>query len=211
MAFGTVDSSWVITSISDEITDLLEATPAVVVGQSLFDPDAQDAIASLIGADRDSGHPFSLALGTELRDGSGRDRRLCCVVTSLVVVWGRWFILVPDAGPSDADRADRADRAAELEDHMWRIAAEVEASGILHRFASVPNPDVFPQLRTLSPRQWEILRRLLNGERVPTIASALFLSPSTVRNHLSAIFGRFGVHSQAELLARLVRRDAAPS
>jgi DNA-binding CsgD family transcriptional regulator len=27
-----------------------------------------------------------------------------------------------------------------------------------------------------------------------------------VRNHLTAIFGRFGVHSQAELLALLRRR-----
>ena len=55
----------------------------------------------------------------------------------------------------------------------------------------------------LSPRQWEVLQRLLRGERVPGIARALFLSPSTVRNHLTSIFAKVGVHSQEELIQRL--------
>jgi diguanylate cyclase (GGDEF)-like protein/PAS domain S-box-containing protein len=55
----------------------------------------------------------------------------------------------------------------------------------------------------LSTRQLEVLGRLLAGERVPAIATALFLSPSTVRNHLSVIFQRLGVHSQQELIQLL--------
>jgi DNA-binding NarL/FixJ family response regulator len=35
---------------------------------------------------------------------------------------------------------------------------------------------------------------------VSTIANELSISQSTVRNHLSTIFQRFGVHSQAELI-----------
>jgi DNA-binding CsgD family transcriptional regulator len=31
----------------------------------------------------------------------------------------------------------------------------------------------------------------------------MYLSKSTVRNHLSVVYGKFGVHSQAELLAKL--------
>ena len=61
------------------------------------------------------------------------------------------------------------------------------------------------KLRRLKERA-RILRRLLRGERVPTIARDLFLSQSTVRNHLSAIYRRLGVHSQAGLLARLLPR-----
>ena len=53
----------------------------------------------------------------------------------------------------------------------------------------------------LSPRQWEIVRRLVDGERVTSIAAAMFLSRSTIRNHLSAIFAKVGVHSQDELVA----------
>jgi DNA-binding CsgD family transcriptional regulator len=58
---------------------------------------------------------------------------------------------------------------------------------------------------TLSPRQWEILALLVEGERVRDIAAALYLSPSTIRNHLTAIFQKVGVHSQTELLAMLLR------
>ena len=64
---------------------------------------------------------------------------------------------------------------------------------------------------TLSPRQWGILRRLLQGERVPGISRALFLSPSTVRNRLTAIFAKFGVHSQEDLIQLLrAQSGAAP-
>jgi two-component system response regulator DctR len=57
-----------------------------------------------------------------------------------------------------------------------------------------------PEIAELSTRQWEILSRLLEGARVSTIADELQISQSTVRNHLSTIFQRFEVHSQAELI-----------
>jgi DNA-binding NarL/FixJ family response regulator len=63
-----------------------------------------------------------------------------------------------------------------------------------------------PALSDLSARQWEVISRLARGERVSTIAADMYLSQSTVRNHLSAIFRKVGVHSQRELLA-LLRRD----
>ena len=47
------------------------------------------------------------------------------------------------------------------------------------------------------------LVRLLQGDRVSTIASDMFLSQSTVRNHLSVIYKKLGVHSQAEPIERL--------
>jgi len=40
----------------------------------------------------------------------------------------------------------------------------------------------------------------MRGERVQTIAKDLYLSQSTVRNHLVTIFQKFGVHSQTELI-----------
>lgn len=59
----------------------------------------------------------------------------------------------------------------------------------------------------LSSRQIEILRRMLGGQRVSEVAQDLFLSQSTVRNHLSAIYQRFDVHSQTELLNMLRQRS----
>jgi PAS domain S-box-containing protein len=102
----------------------------------------------------------------------------------------------------DAEPPDQ--RAARLEDHLWRIALEIAAAGIGDSPATGEMWWGDPALRELSQRQLDILRRLLRGERVPTIAQDLFLSQSTVRNHLSAIYRRLGVHSQAELLARLL-------
>jgi DNA-binding NarL/FixJ family response regulator len=64
----------------------------------------------------------------------------------------------------------------------------------------MPEPFSQPGVAELSPRQWEVLTRLLHGDRVPRIAEELFLSQSTVRNHLADIFRKMGVHSQEELL-----------
>jgi DNA-binding NarL/FixJ family response regulator len=43
----------------------------------------------------------------------------------------------------------------------------------------------------------------MDGQRVPWIAADLFVSQSTVRDHLSSIFRKLGVRSQAELIRRL--------
>jgi DNA-binding NarL/FixJ family response regulator len=99
----------------------------------------------------------------------------------------------------------RADRVAELERRLRHIATEVRAAGVLDDLDVMPATSEHPQLSELTSRQWEILSRLLRGERVPTIARGLFISQSTVRNHLAGIYARFDVHSQAELL-EAVRR-----
>jgi DNA-binding NarL/FixJ family response regulator len=88
-----------------------------------------------------------------------------------------------------------------LERHLWTIAREVEAAGMSAGLRSVLDPARIPGLDQLSPRQWDILTRLLQNQRVPGIAQDLHLSQSTVRNYLTEIFARVGVHSQAQLLA----------
>jgi DNA-binding NarL/FixJ family response regulator len=61
----------------------------------------------------------------------------------------------------------------------------------------------YPALSRLTAREWEILLLLMDGERVPSIAAELYVTQSTVRNHLSSVFSKLGVHSQAELLRQL--------
>ena len=52
----------------------------------------------------------------------------------------------------------------------------------------------------LSAREQEIVSRILNGDRVPAIARALYLGQSTVRNHLTAVYRKLRVNSQQELI-----------
>ena len=53
---------------------------------------------------------------------------------------------------------------------------------------------------SLSERELEILRLAKRGLPNPQIAQSLHLSPGTVRNHLSAIYRKLGVHSRHEAL-----------
>jgi len=54
--------------------------------------------------------------------------------------------------------------------------------------------------QTLSEREVEILRLAKRGLPNPQIAQALHISPGTVRNHLSTIYRKLGVHSRHEAL-----------
>ncbi len=54
----------------------------------------------------------------------------------------------------------------------------------------------------LSPRERDVLDRLLRHQRVSLIADELSLSPHTVRNHLKSIFRKVGVRSQNDLLRK---------
>jgi DNA-binding CsgD family transcriptional regulator len=153
--------------------------------------------------DQDGGD-CSVSLHIRLTDASGAEEQLSCILTTLAGPPSKLFLLIRDPGMTP-DRG--VDRVAQLEQHLWRIAGEVQASGILTTMEGLPDLQRFPQIGTLSTRQWEVLSRLLRGERVPTIAQELVVSQSTVRNYLSAIFEKFDVHSQAELLALLTKPD----
>lgn len=208
MAVGITDASWKITALSRDIVAILHVPPDAAIGRRLLSVAQRRDMAALLDADRQAGDEFSVAVGIRLKDGAGTWTPLCCVLSSLAGSGGRCFMLVPE--PDLRDDAS-ARRAARLEQHLMRIAGEVEASGVLQRIGDVPDPFRFPQMAALSTRQWEVLSRLMKGERVPTIATELFVTQSTVRNHLAAIFERFEVHSQAELLALLAHPDGLPA
>jgi DNA-binding CsgD family transcriptional regulator len=102
-----------------------------------------------------------------------------------------------------------AARVAGLERHLDRIGQEVGAAGLMTIVSALPSTSAVPGLAELSARQLEVVTRLLRGQRVLTIARGMFLSPSTVRNHLSTIYRKVGVSSQAELLDLLQRAREA--
>ena len=209
MAVGTIDADWTFTSVSADVEKVLGIRAQDLIGRSIGSVVvAGEDLQRLFAATAQMSEGNSIALPLAIRSTTGGSRMVSFVVTALAGSSKRGFIVTQD--PRHIDDA-RAARLSALERHLWNIAAEVDASGILQFVGVDPNPVRFPQLRTLTTRQWEILSRLMRGERVPTIARDLFISQSTVRNHLSVIFERFGVHSQPELLALLNDVDSTPA
>ena len=84
------------------------------------------------------------------------------------------------------------------------IFSQAVAGRVLAFFAAPrPAPKVFP---ALTDREREILELIARGHPNPSIARALSLSPKTVANYVSAIFGKLQVADRAEAMIRA--RDA---
>jgi PAS domain S-box-containing protein len=202
---GMLDHRWRVAQMGTNVEELLGHRPADLLGSSLIDLTHPADAASLL-----------LAFARATSDGNGGVRvrmshrdRTWQTVTALVTLRDRdassrfGFVLAPDDDPSAAAALARV---AELEQHLQRIAVEVQAAGVLPGLGPTADASQVPALSDLSARQLEVVSRLARGERVSRIAHELYLSQSTVRNHLSAIFHKVGVHSQRELLD-LLRRD----
>ena len=77
---------------------------------------------------------------------------------------------------------------------------------IAHRHHLIPNePDNRKEshhhIRKLTGREREVLTLLARGLSTQEIAEVLFISMSTVRNHIQNIFYKLGVHSRPEAIA----------
>jgi DNA-binding NarL/FixJ family response regulator len=106
------------------------------------------------------------------------------------------------AADDEPETTDPALGPSEVAGHLRRLADRIEAAAILA--PSVQDTDALEVSASLTPRQRDVVSRLLRGGRVASIAAELYVSESTVRNHLTAVYRQFGVHSQAELLAKLL-------
>ena len=204
-AVGILDHRWRVAQLSTDVDVLLGHQPAALIGASILEmthpADAGDLLLAFARATSE----VNATVRVRFRDRYHRWRPATAVVT---VLKGRaagrlGFVLAANDEP---DSSGERQRAVALEHHLQRIAAEVQAAGVLRVRGLYADASRVPALSDLSGRQWEVVSRLAQGERVPAIASELYLSQSTVRNHLSAIFRKLGVHSQRELLA-LLRRD----
>ena len=105
---------------------------------------------------------------------------------------------------------DRRERVEPSEDAGRRAEEDAGRSRLPGTTPARPMPaernDAVPGLDRLSRREFEVVRLLLHGDRVPVIARQLFVSQSTVRNHLSSVFRKLRVRSQQELIVLLRER-----
>jgi two-component system, NarL family, nitrate/nitrite response regulator NarL len=60
---------------------------------------------------------------------------------------------------------------------------------------------------SLTPREREVLQRVMTGQDTAAIASSLGMGVGTVRVHLGRIFTKIGVHSRLELVAQAMQAE----
>lgn len=202
VALAVTDHDWLIEYMSAD-ADLLGVQGSELRGfplLGLVHPSAANDF--LAAAGRAAADHLAVTLLTRLRVGAdGWGDRYCLMVRmcehqpprmGVVISAGRSAAAVgPSANPLDAEVRHCALEA--------RGAQSLDALRALARL---------PRGSELTARQTEIVAMLVAGLRVPDIARQMFLSPSTVRNHLAAIYRKFAVHSQAELLVALLRASA---
>jgi len=200
MVIGTVDPEWRIDRISVEVDGLLGYPARHLAG------------APLLSAVHPSDLPELLAgLAHVHATGRGSAIRLRVRTRDNQWLWCRAHLSALGDSPRFAftlrpladQRPSATDRAQELEMRLARIAHETRTAGLPKPSDSAPVLADLPQLATLTSREWQVVGALAEGSRVATIAGRLNVSPGTVRNHLSAVYAKLEVGSQAELLERL--------
>jgi DNA-binding NarL/FixJ family response regulator len=111
--------------------------------------------------------------------------------------------LLKDMDPTKLPVAVRAALAGETalpRELASRLVEELRHDPFPHR-----PPVQGPGRPELTKREWEVLDLLCDGTSTGEIARRLFLSPVTVRRHVSAVLGKLGVSSREDAI-RLVQR-----
>jgi DNA-binding CsgD family transcriptional regulator len=204
IVLATLDNDWRITKVAPGSADRLgwPSPRSAKVMPQLHDL-AHPADASTL--DESFRRRSSQAPGTFTLRLRGPDEQWMAARVTVSSLRGQappQFGLVVSRLHAEAPDVSVSERVSRLEDQLARIRQVVQATDGDGQDRSV-------DLSDLTMRQGEIVERLLQGHRVDAIARDLYVSPSTVRNHLSAIFEKFGVASQSELIELL--RDRPPS
>lgn len=131
--------------------------------------------------------------------------------------------------PALQDQAMQAG-ARGLVDHRTRLGSLINALEKVHRgeivlsqgattrmlrnWVRTPSPHhdpVLQQLSALTNKEVKILASLLSqaGDPAKVIAQGLHISESTLRNHLTSIYGKMGVHSRHALMSHAMRNGIA--
>jgi DNA-binding CsgD family transcriptional regulator len=190
---GTVNGRMEIERVSDDVRSF-GSEPDDVIGSSvfrLFDvTSAADVLAALARA-------------------TARDQGVCIAVN--VHVNGKPaladLLLRPThPSPSFSFSMMYANRSSDTggtadERSLQQLGRGLQALALADAFTLLQQANV-PGVDKLTTRELDITARLLSGDRVPAIASSIYLSQSTVRNHLSRVFHKLGVSSQQEMIER---------
>jgi PAS domain S-box-containing protein len=201
LAVGTVDAEWRIDRISTEVEPMLGYPAEQVLCSPVLaavHPSDVPALLTTIGQAVEGLAGASLRIRLRRHDGTWRPCR--AIISSMAGQQPPPFGFAVTPVPQERGAAEPP---LDLNDQLRLIARELVVAGVTAGFTNMPTALELPSLARLSSRELEIVTRLQAGDRVPLIARSLFLSESTVRNHLSSVFRKLEVASQQELLSAL--------
>ena len=214
MMMAVTDHLWVIEYASADAQRVVGLAPDALMGKALLDlvhADDRGDFMSAVTAATTSG--TTIVCTARLSNGKGGWRNETCFITPLCAhAPPRLGLAMARAADREGATApERQARQQTLEQTLWRIAMEVRAAGITTEDPVAITHGPPTRAAQLSSRQWEVVQRLSRGQDAASIAKAMYLSPSTVRNHLVAVYRKFGVHSQVQLLATLRDDNVVPA
>ncbi|MDP9092285.1 MAG: LuxR C-terminal-related transcriptional regulator [Actinomycetota bacterium] len=199
---GTTDASLLIERISSDAEDLFGQSVSDLIGRSLL---------GLLEASHVS--PFLVALGDAFSSRQGvtlevdirsrvepqvpAERHTCeALVIPLEPSPSCAFVLLPISPAASGAHQPGTD----VPGMLFRLGLGAEVANLARGILTHLPVGAVPGIEKLSTRELQIIAPLLDGDRPPAIAANLYLSQSTVRNHLSSIYAKLGVSSQQELM-----------
>ena len=200
---GSTGPDMLIDRISCDIEQLVGIPAERMLGRSLLTLVTPASATSLLwGLAQASTHGRGAPLRLELVRADGMGVFVQFLIVPLHPTASCAFSILPTVPGGGPDMT-----SVDAHDLLAQLATGIDALGTARQMAGISASNR-RTLSLLSARELDVVTRLHAGDRVPTIAKALFLSPSTVRNQLSSVFTKTGVHSQQELLDLLRNQDA---
>jgi DNA-binding CsgD family transcriptional regulator len=192
---GTVNAELLIERLSSEAASVFGHQPEQLIGQPVLRlVDVSDATNLLRALAQSAVTRRGVQTPVQIRSAVREVKPRHLLVHPLIPAPSFAFALLPSEEARGPDGATTTQLLSQL---GLGLNPNISRAAAVHARSDVPG------LGQLSMRELEVVTHLLAGDRVPAIAQSLFLSPSTVRNHLSAVFGKLRVHSQQELITLL--------
>jgi DNA-binding CsgD family transcriptional regulator len=198
---GTTDGNLHIDRISPDLSSLIGWQPEEVIGKSVLSlvvPEDGPMVLSALA------HGVTTHGGASVYVRARRNAEEPLPAQMLVVP----LVPAPTFAFAMLARDARKHVDVEVDDLATILARLGQALPVVAASDTADPADLRPDaLARLSTRELEIVTMLLAGDRVPAIAEALYLTQSTVRNHLSSVFQKLRVSSQQALIVLLRKTD----
>lgn len=218
-ALLSTDHDWRLVRANADAESLLGTERAELLGQPLLGmispQDAGTAIVALAGVkDGAVSVNLRLNLGNHRQDvrmmASGLcdhkpPRLLCLLLPSVPTPCAAG----PTTAPAPAGRANRGPGWNGLAGGNGTADGHGTAGG--NGKAGGHGMRLVARNHGLTAQQWDLVKLLVQGQTISQLSKSLYLSEGTVRNRLSEIYHRFGVHSQAGLLSALFSEEELSS